>query len=69
MTKFIDIGNGVWCAVCLSRYCTCEERQNGTWKNNLPIQTEEDLNKVRHIHFFNDDGVCISGDKCGFTKN
>lgn len=34
----IDLGPNAECLVCKNRYCTCNERRNGTWENTLPAK-------------------------------
>jgi len=37
---YIDLGKDHECNKCKQQKCTCKERQNGTWENNLPIQCD-----------------------------
>lgn len=38
---YIDLGIGHTCLNCKEQKCACIERQDGTWENNLPIQTDK----------------------------
>jgi len=34
---YIDLGENSTCVKCKQQHCTCKERQDGTWENDLPI--------------------------------